>query len=88
MTRWMLAFALIVIACPASAEPQCTKEEKQKWLTESDMKAKIAELGYTVKVFKVTRGNCYEIYGFDKSGKRIEIYFHPVSGQAIEEHRS
>ena len=29
------------------------------------MKSKIASLGYKYKVFKVTAGNCYEIYGQD-----------------------
>ena len=52
------------------------------------MKLKVAGLGYQAKVFKVTRGNCYEIYGLDKAGKRVEIYFHPVTGKIVEEHKS
>ncbi len=72
----------------ALAEPQCTTEPKDKWIGESEMKLKIAGLGYQAKIFKVTRGNCYEIYGLDKAGKRVEIYFHPVSGKIVEEHKS
>jgi hypothetical protein len=80
--------ALIAMCGTAVAEPQCTSEPKDKWLSENEMKSKIANLGYQVRVFKVTKGNCYEIYGRDKAGKRIEIYFHPITGKVVEEHRS
>lgn len=79
---------LAALASPAFAGPSCTAEPKSKWLSEAAMKAKIAELGYKYKVFKVTTGNCYEIYGQDKAGKRIEVYFHPITGSVVEEHKS
>lgn len=31
------------------------------------------------------RGRCYEIYGTDKAGKKVEIYFDPVSGKPVEQ---
>jgi hypothetical protein len=82
------ALALAVMSTAAFAGPNCTSEPKDKWLSESAMKAKIATLGYKYKVFKVTTGNCYEIYGHDSAGKRVEIYFHPISGDVVEEHKS
>lgn len=88
MRRWMLGLALSILASSAIAEPQCTSELKDKWLSEGEMKAKVAALGYKVKVFKVTKGNCYEIYGQDAAGKRIEVYFHPITGKVVEEHKS
>jgi len=72
----------------ALAGPTCTSEAKEKWMSENAMKAKIAELGYKYKVFKVTTGNCYEIYGQDKAGKRVEVYFHPITGNVVSEHKS
>jgi hypothetical protein len=88
--RIVTTIALVIaVSGPALAtEPQCTSEPKDKWISESDMKAKIAGLGYQVRVFKVTKGNCYEIYGRDKAGKRIEIYFNPVTGSVVKEQRS
>jgi hypothetical protein len=87
--RWLIAaLALTILPSSALAGPTCTSEPKEKWLSESAMKAKIAELGYKYKVFKVTKGNCYEIYGQDKNGQRIEIYFHPITGNLVEEHKS
>ena len=28
-------------------------------------------------VLKVTKGNCYELYGSNPAGKRVEIYYRP-----------
>ena len=36
--------------------------------------AKIVGQGYSIKIFKVS-GNCYEIYGTNKEGKKAEIYY-------------
>ena len=88
MRRLIAALALTILSGAAFAGPNCTTEPKHKWMSESDMKAKVVELGYRYKVFKVTVGNCYEIYGQDKSGRRIEVYFHPITGVVVEEHKS
>jgi hypothetical protein len=89
MRRLVIAVAgLALFSGSALAGPNCTSEPKEKWLSESAMKSKIDSLGYKYKVFKVTTGNCYEIYGQDTAGKRIEIYFHPVTGAVVEEHKS
>lgn len=88
MSRLTIALAFVLISAPAIAGPTCTSEPKAKWISEAAMKSKIATLGYKYRVFKVTTGNCYEIYGTDGSGKRIEVYFHPVTGDVVEEHKS
>ena len=83
-----VALAIAVLSSPALAGPKCTSEPKAKWMSEADMKSKIASMGYKYRVFKVTSGNCYEIYGQDSAGKRIEVYFYPISGAVVEEHKS
>ena len=75
-----------VIAAPvaALAAPNCTAEPKEKWMSEDAMKAKVATLGYErIKTFKVS-GNCYEIYGYTKDGKKAEVYFNPVTGAIVQ----
>jgi len=68
----------------AQAAPKCTAEPKEKWMAESDMQAKVAELGYErIKTFKVS-GDCYEIYGYTKDGRKAEVYFNPVSGAVVK----
>jgi hypothetical protein len=88
MARLIIVLVFALASSSAFAGPTCTSEPKDKWLSEAAMKAKIATLGYKYKVFKVTTGNCYEIYGQDGSGKRIEVYFHPITGNVVEEHKS
>lgn len=88
MTRLALALIVSLASGSAFAGPTCTSEPKEKWLSESAMKEKIAVLGHKYKVFKVTTGNCYEIYGQNDRGQRVEIYFHPITGAVVEEHKS
>lgn len=85
-TSLVAAFLIAPVAAPiaASASPACTTEAKDKWMSEDAMKAKVAEMGYQkIKTFKVS-GNCYEIYGYTKDGKKAEVYFNPVSGAVVK----
>jgi hypothetical protein len=72
-----------LLSAAAVAAPQCTKAPRAQWMTEAAMKQKIIDQGYTIKVFKVT-GSCYEIYGKDKAGKNVEIYFDPTDGHIVK----
>jgi hypothetical protein len=88
MFRFLAAAVLVAVAySPAVAGPTCTSEPKTAWMAESAMKAKIDALGYKTTVFKTTSGNCYEIYGFDSGGARVEVYFHPITGDIVSAYR-
>lgn len=72
---------LATVACLAAAAPlgahakaDCKAYPKDQWMKEADAKAKIQAQGYTINKFKVD-GNCYEIYGKNKEGKKVEIYY-------------
>lgn len=84
--RILFAAIFTSIAFSAAASPQCTTEPTSKWLSEADMRAKVTAAGNTIKVFKTTKGNCYEVYGRDAAGKRVEIYYNPVTGDAVDSH--
>ena len=58
----------------ALAKADCKACPKNEWMKEADAKAKVEGQGYTVNKFKVD-GNCYELYGKNKEGKKVEIYF-------------
>jgi hypothetical protein len=82
-----LLFAVLALTFTASAsfaDADCPAAPKDTWLPEADMKKKIADMGYTHDVFKVS-GNCYEIYGKNKDGKDVEVYFNPVDGSIVKE---
>jgi hypothetical protein len=80
-------FAVALIATFASnvalADAQCKAQPKDTWQKEADFKKKLTAEGYQIKKFKVS-GNCYEIYGKNKDGKKVEIYFDPVSGTPVK----
>ena len=74
----------LIVPLAAQANPTCTTEPKKNWMSEDAIKAKIAALGYQkIRSFKVTPENCYEIYGSDKEGKLVEVYFNPVTGEIV-----
>ena len=74
MKRTMLVIAFALASTTAFAGAKCEKHPKNEWIKEVDAKTKIAEQGYNIKKFKVD-GNCYEIYGTNKEGKKAEVYF-------------
>ena len=82
-----LRIATITLALASStaafAGPTCTVTQA-KWMKEADFKAMQEKQGYRIKTFKVSKGKCYEIYGFDKDGKKVEIYFDPATGAELE----
>lgn len=81
-----LVFAITVLLSQVTfAGPECTKEPQDKWLNQEAFKKSLTDKGYKIKVFKVTKGNCYEIYGWNKEGEKIEIYFDPTSGSIVKE---
>src|SRR5207248_1926789 len=69
-----LMLVMVIMSGTALAGANCPKNAKNEWMSEADAKAKIAAQGYTIKKFKVD-GNCYEIYGTNKDGKKAEVYF-------------
>jgi hypothetical protein len=73
-----LGFVLLTSGV-AQAKKSCTNEPKDKWMSEADFKKKVEADGYKIRKFKQP-GTCYEIYGTDKDGKKVEIYFNPVDG--------
>ena len=72
-------FSANVFAGPDCNEPQDT------WLPAAEMQQKILNMGYSIDLFKVTKGNCYEIYGKKADGQKVEVYFNPASGEVLEE---
>ena len=78
-----LFLAAAALSASVFAAPQCTSAPRAQWLTEAAMKQKVLDQGYTIKVFQVS-GNCYEIYGKDKAGRNVEIYFDPTDGRIVK----
>lgn len=81
-TLAMFAFAA---SSAAFASPTCTQAPESSWLSETAMRQKIAAMGYKdIKVFKKTKGGCYEIHGRTPDGRKAEVYFNPVDTSVVE----
>jgi len=78
-----LAIATLLLTGPALAGPKCTDEPQNNWLNKEEMVKRIEAADYSIGVFKITSGQCYEIYGRDKNGRRVEVYFHPMTGEPV-----
>ena len=66
--------ALVCVSGTAFAKADCQAYAPAERMKEADAKAKIEAQGYVINKFKVS-GNCYEIYGKNKDGKKVEIYY-------------
>ena len=80
----VLFFVISTAFSAAFAATECTNEDSSKWMDKVKFQDNLKTEGYTIKVFKVTKGNCYEIYGKNKEGKSVEIYFNPVTGEKVK----
>lgn len=85
--RARLAAVLGLFSAAAWAGPQCTQEPASKWMDAAKFQAQLKQQGYVVAKFKITTGHCYEIYGQDKTGAKVEIYFDPVHGKIVKQER-
>ena len=79
-----IIMSLMLVSGVAFAKKSCTDEPRDKWMKEADFKNKMIEQGYKISKFKQP-GTCYEIYGQNKEGKEVEIYFNPVNGSIVKE---
>lgn len=73
----------LVLADAASAAKKCTSEPRARWMGVDEFKRQKQAEGYTIRKFKQP-GTCYEIYGKDRDGNDVEIYFNPVDGSIVQ----
>ncbi len=86
MNRFHARIVLAAFACLpmlAHAAADCEAHPKEQWMKEEDLKAALKDAGYTIKKFKVD-GNCYEMYGRNEKGQRVEIYMDTVTGKPVK----
>lgn len=65
---------LVLFSTQAFASADCPAYPKEEWASEDTLRKALTDEGYSIKKFKID-GNCYEIYGRNKAGKKVEIYF-------------
>jgi hypothetical protein len=82
--RLILALSALAVASPAFATGKmtCNAGPQSGWKSQDALKAALAKDGWQVRKSKVD-GGCYEVYGTDPQGRRVEAYFHPVTFEKL-----
>ena len=80
-TLFPVATLMIAVALPALAEDRCTVPEAD-WRPVEDLKADLTAKGWTISNVK-TEDGCYEVYGKDGKGEKVEIFFDPATFEAV-----
>ncbi len=72
--------SLLLGSLPASATGLATCESgpKSGWQPAEKLEKQLTDQGWKVRRIKED-GGCYEVYGLDDKGQRVEAYFHPVT---------
>ena len=80
LPKLVLAAAALAVASPALATGKmtCKAGPQSAWKTEAVLQQTLKKQGWQVRKSKVD-GGCYEVYGTDPQGNRVEAYFHPVT---------
>jgi hypothetical protein len=71
---------LLLGSQPASATglATCDSGPKSGWQPAEKLEKQLTDKGWKVRRIKED-GGCYEVYGLDDKGQRVEAYFHPVT---------
>lgn len=76
------AFALTLGAGAAFASDICSVPQAE-WQPKEALQQKLEGDGWKIKKIKVDDG-CYEVYGTDAAGKRMEAYYDPKSFEVVK----
>lgn len=81
----VLALALSLLAGTAQAAANCPAHPKSEQMGLDALRSRLQAEGYQIKILKAD-GNCYELYGRDAEGSKVEIYFDTVTGKPVKTH--
>jgi len=63
---------------------RCEAVPKEEMKPQMELQRKLSDEGWKVRQVKNFNG-CYEVYGFDASGRRVEAFFHPKTFAKVGE---
>ena len=82
----VLIRAALTLACTfgalssahATGLATCDSGPTEGWQPQAALEKKLIAEKWQVRRIKVD-GGCYEVYGINEKGERVEAYFHPVT---------
>lgn len=81
----VIATALLLASGQAAAhgDVKCQKYPKEEWKPHTDLQKKLEGDGWAIRRMEKT-DTCYEVYGKDPKGKRVEAFFDPKTFERVE----
>ena len=74
----LLGLLSVGSAAQATGLATCESGPREGWQAATKLEQLLKDKGWTVRRIKED-GGCYEVYGLDDKGARVEAYFHPVT---------
>lgn len=62
----------------------CPAHPKAEWRPHTELHEKLVKEGWTIRRMERS-ATCYEVYGKDPQGKRVEAFFDPKTLERVEE---
>jgi hypothetical protein len=78
----VLAASLAASPAHATGRATCDSGAQSGWQSMDELEKMLKDQKWQVRRIKVD-GGCYEVYGFNDKGERVEAYFHPVTLQPV-----
>ncbi|HEX2828511.1 MAG TPA: PepSY domain-containing protein [Burkholderiales bacterium] len=72
------AFAFVSVPAFATGLATCDSGPREGWQPQGKLEKQLVAQKWQVRRIKVD-GGCYEVYGINDKGERVEAYFHPVT---------
>ncbi|SIP92631.1 PepSY domain-containing protein [Pseudacidovorax sp. RU35E] len=66
------------------AAVRCEAMPKEEMRPQMELQRKLSGEGWKVRQIKNFNG-CYEVYGFDAAGRRVEVFFNPKTFEKVGE---
>jgi len=61
---------------------RCEAVAREEMRPQMELQRKLTDAGWKVRQIKNFNG-CYEVYGFDEKGERVEAFFHPKTFEKV-----
>ena len=82
LTVFCTATLLAASQAGATGRATCEAGPQKDWQPTETLTKQLEAKGWKVRRVKVD-GGCYEVYGLDEKGQRVEVYFHPKTLEPV-----
>lgn len=78
----LLVSAAAVSTAQADDDQRCGNVPIDRWMSEQQIRERASALGLTVREVEIDDG-CYDVKARDREGRRLEVRFHPQTGEQV-----